>query len=190
MQVSDFALVRATGLPRRVYTTEVVTLWYRPPEILMGLRGYSPAVDIWSIGCIFAEMSQGKPLFTGISEIDQLFQIFSKLSTPTDQDWPEFRRLPNFHFEFPNWTLRPLSRLFPKLSAAGLDLMTKLLTYNPDKRITAEEALRHPYFAASSSPFFQEMLPSIPMKNMRFGIAKRGRRIVANWPFCLLSGWW
>ncbi|KAF0755563.1 hypothetical protein AaE_004924, partial [Aphanomyces astaci] len=107
LRISDFALVRATGIPRRTYTMEVVTLWYRPPEILMGVRSYSPAVDIWSIGCIFAEMAQGKPLFTGISEIDQLFQIFSKLATPTAATWPAFTTLPNYRFEFPNWTSRP-----------------------------------------------------------------------------------
>uniref|UniRef100_H3G5R2 Cyclin-dependent kinase 2 homolog n=1 Tax=Phytophthora ramorum TaxID=164328 RepID=H3G5R2_PHYRM len=146
LQISDFALVRATGIPRRTYTMEVVTLWYRPPEILMGVRGYSSAVDIWSVGCIFAEMAQGKPLFTGISEIDQLFQIFSKLSTPTSETWPGFSSLPNYHFEFPHWKRRPLNRLFPGISDLGIDLLTKLLVYNPDQRITAEDALRHPYF--------------------------------------------
>jgi serine/threonine protein kinase len=131
----------------------VVTLWYRPPEILMGVSEYSSAVDIWSIGCIFAEMTQGKPLFTGISEIDQLFQIFSKLSTPTSEMWPDFSSLPNYHFEFPHWKRRPLNRLFPGISDLGIDLMTKLLVYNPDQRITAEDALRHPYFSSEVPSF-------------------------------------
>ncbi|KAI9911861.1 hypothetical protein PsorP6_009670 [Peronosclerospora sorghi] len=165
LQISDFALVRATGIPRRTYTMEVVTLWYRPPEILMGVRGYSSAVDIWSVGCIFAEMAQGKPLFTGISEIDQLFQIFSKLSTPTSETWPGFSSLPNYHFEFPHWKRRPLNRLFPRISDLGIDLLTKLLVYNPDQRITAEDALRHPYFS-NGAPEFLPLTPKIPMDRM------------------------
>ncbi|RHY82925.1 hypothetical protein DYB35_007379 [Aphanomyces astaci] len=170
LRISDFALVRATGIPRRTYTMEVVTLWYRPPEILMGVRSYSPAVDIWSIGCIFAEMAQGKPLFTGISEIDQLFQIFSKLATPTAATWPAFTTLPNYRFEFPNWTSRPWSRLFPTLSDLGLDLLSKLLTYDPDERISAENALRHPYFAGFQT--FPTLVPSIPMADMRFAMRR------------------
>lgn len=160
LQLSDFALVRATGLPRRQYTMEVVTLWYRPPEILMGVSGYTPAVDIWSIGCIFSEMVQGKPLFTGISEIDQLFQIFSKLSTPTKETWPGFTKLPNYEFVFPNWKQRPLSSLFPNLSNLGLNLLSKLLHYDPKQRISAENALRHPYFTDS---VFPQIKPKIDM---------------------------
>ncbi|KAL7687442.1 putative protein kinase domain, F-box domain, protein kinase-like domain superfamily [Plasmopara halstedii] len=171
LQISDFALVRATGIPRRTYTMEVVTLWYRPPEILMGVRGYSSAVDIWSVGCIFAEMAQGKPLFTGISEIDQLFQIFSKLSTPTSETWPGFSSLPNYHFEFPHWKRRPLNRLFPGISDHGIDLLTKLLTYNPDQRITAEDALRHPYFSDRTSELLT-LTPKIPMDQMCYTITR------------------
>ncbi|CAI5722716.1 unnamed protein product [Hyaloperonospora brassicae] len=171
LQISDFALVRATGIPRRTYTMEVVTLWYRPPEILMGVRGYSSAVDIWSVGCIFAEMAQGKPLFTGISEIDQLFQIFSKLSTPTSETWPGFSSLPNYHFEFPHWKRRPLNRLFPRISDLGIDLLTKLLVYNPDQRITAEDALRHPYFSNEAFAFLP-LTPKIPMDQMCYTMSR------------------
>ncbi|CAM9217370.1 unnamed protein product, partial [Discosporangium mesarthrocarpum] len=145
LKLSDFALVRLAGYPRRTYTNEVVTLWYRPPEILMGVRDYSPAVDMWSVGCIFVEMLQGKPLFTGVSQIDQLFQMFNKLATPTSETWPGFRDLPNFSFAFPNWPRRNLSNILPGFDCAGLDLIGCFLMYDPAKRITAHEALRHPY---------------------------------------------
>ena len=105
VKVADFALVRVLVNPPRQYTTEVITLWYRPPEILMGQRSYTTAVDIWSVGCIFAELLQGKPLFTGLCEIDQLFQIFSKLGTPNPDMWPDFKTLPYFQDTiFPRWS--------------------------------------------------------------------------------------
>ena len=79
LKLADFGLARAFGIPVRAYTHEVVTLWYRAPEILLGVRHYSTPVDVWSIGCIFAEMINGKPLFPGDSEIDELFKIFKIL---------------------------------------------------------------------------------------------------------------
>ena len=85
LQLADFALARILDHPPHPYTSEVITLWYRPPEILMGQKNYTAAVDVWSCGCIFAEMLQGKPLFLGLCEIDQLLQIFFKLGVPTTE---------------------------------------------------------------------------------------------------------
>ena len=76
LKLADFGLARAFGIPVRTYTHEVVTLWYRAPEILLGLKQYSTPVDMWSCGCIFAEMATKKPLYPGDSEIDELFKIF------------------------------------------------------------------------------------------------------------------
>ncbi|KAF4129950.1 Cyclin C-terminal domain-containing protein [Phytophthora infestans] len=154
LQISDFALARATGIPGQAYTDEVVTRWYRAPELLMGVVEYSSAVDMWSVGCIFAEMIRGEALFTGVSEIDQLFQIFSKLSTPTLETWPGFSSLPNYQFEFPHFERRPTATLFPDASDLGIDLLAKLLTYNSNERISAEEALGHPYFFDVTPVFF------------------------------------
>ena len=99
IKICDFALVRSTNIPIRTYTNEVVTLWYRPPEVLMGDKYFLP-IDVWSIGCIFGEMLLGKPLFPGISEIDQLFQIFSTLGTPSVANGKASKNCQIIHLHF------------------------------------------------------------------------------------------
>ena len=94
LKLADFGLARAFGIPIRQYTREVITLWYRAPEILLGCKQYSTPVDLWSIGCIFAEMAMLKPLFPGDSEIDELFKIFQILGTPSEETWRGVRQLP------------------------------------------------------------------------------------------------
>ena len=103
--ITDFALVRLTSVPLKMFTAEVVTLWYRAPEVLMGGE-YVSGVDIWSAACVFVEMLQGSPIFVGISEIDQLFQIFRKLGSPSRESWSRIDSRPNYSFEFPNWPAR------------------------------------------------------------------------------------
>ena len=161
IKIADFALVRSTNIPVRAYTDEVVTLWYRAPEVLMGDKYFLP-IDIWSIGCIFGEMLLGKPLFPGISEIDQLFQIFSTLGTPTPKEWETFQSLPNYSCVFPNWKQQPMSRVFPKLSWRGRHLILKTLAMDPRKRINARDALIHPYF--SNLDASNCVIPSFPPK--------------------------
>jgi serine/threonine protein kinase len=146
LKLADFGLARAFGIPVRHYTHEVVTLWYRAPEILLGARKYSTPVDIWSIGCIFAEMVMRAPLFPGDSEIDQLHRIFQALGTPSDEVWPGVSELPDFKPTFPNWSRRNIGEKVPRLEPLGQDLMARMLTYEPSKRISAMDALKHPYF--------------------------------------------
>lgn len=146
IKLADFGLARAFNVPMGTYTHEVVTLWYRAPEILMGSKHYGTAVDIWSIGCIMAEMIDNKPLFPGDSEIDELFKIFQTLGTPSEQAWPGVSTLPYFKGTFPNWAGNHLPRLYPQLDLNGLDLLNKMLTYDPTKRISAKDALKHPWF--------------------------------------------
>jgi len=146
LKLADFGLARAFGIPLRTYTHEVVTLWYRAPEILLGNRHYSTAVDIWSIGCIFAELALKSPLFPGDSEIDEIFRIFRTLGTPNEDSWPGVTQHPDWKPNFPNWSPQPLTKAVPNLCEQGIDLLSKMLRYDPGKRISAKQALNHPYF--------------------------------------------
>lgn len=146
LKLADFGLARAFGIPVRHYTHEVVTLWYRAPEILLGARKYSTPVDIWSIGCIFAEMVMKAPLFAGDSEIDQLYKIFHTLGTPNEEMWEGVTLLPEYSTTFPKWHKRHIGDTVMSLDPHGLDLLAKMLIYNPDSRISAGKALLHPYF--------------------------------------------
>ncbi|XP_053851056.1 cyclin-dependent kinase 3 isoform X3 [Vidua macroura] len=130
---------------------KVVTLWYRAPEILLGCRYYSTPVDIWSIGCIFAEMMTRKALFPGDSEIDQLFQIFRILGTPTEVTWPGVTQLPDYKGSFPRWPRKEMKDIVPNLDRDGRDLLMQLLLYDPSKRISAKAALTHQYFLCRNS---------------------------------------
>lgn len=158
IKIADFGLARAFGVPVRVYTHEVVTLWYRAPEILLGATKYSCPIDIWSVGCIFAEMCNKRPLFQGDSEIDQLFRIFRVLRTPNDEIWPGVTSLPDFKPTFPAWSTNNLAAQMKNLDADGLDLLQQMLHYDPAKRITAKKALTHRYF----DNLDKEALPAKP----------------------------
>lgn len=103
IKLADFGLARSFNIPMRAYTHEVVTLWYRAPEILLGTKLYATGVDIWSLGCIFAEMVLRKTLFAGDSEIDQLYKIFQMMGTPNETTWPGVSQLPEFRDIFPKW---------------------------------------------------------------------------------------
>ncbi|SCV03322.1 LAMI_0H07228g1_1 [Lachancea mirantina] len=150
LKLGDFGLARAFGVPLRAYTHEIVTLWYRAPEVLLGGKQYSTGVDIWSIGCIFAEMCNRRPIFSGDSEIDQIFKIFRVLGTPNETVWPDIVYLPDFKPKFPKWHPKELQQVVPSLDAVGIDLLQKLLTYDPINRISAKRAVDHAYFQDAS----------------------------------------
>ena len=153
LKLADFGLARAFGIPVRQYTHEVVTLWYRAPDVLMGSRRYTTPVDIWSIGCIIAEMHNGRPLFPGTSEADQLDLIFRMLGTPNEAVYPGIAALPDYKPAAYRQCARPesLAHLVEGLPAEGVDLMQRMLQFDPGKRITAREALEHPFLVGAYS---------------------------------------
>lgn len=153
IKLADFGLARAFDVPLKVYTHEIVTLWYRAPEVLLGTKIYSTAVDVWSIGCIFAEMLTRRPLFSGDSEIDQLFRVFRTLGTPDEESWPGCSKLGDYKSTFPKWAPQDMTTILPMLDMEGHDLLSKLLTYEPESRISAKRALVHPFFKDVFIPF-------------------------------------
>eukprot|EP01121_Diplochlamys_sp_Union-15-3_P003845 TRINITY_DN1377_c0_g2_i1.p1 TRINITY_DN1377_c0_g2~~TRINITY_DN1377_c0_g2_i1.p1 ORF type:complete len:218 (-),score=26.46 TRINITY_DN1377_c0_g2_i1:8-661(-) len=154
LKLGDFGLARGFGIPVRAYSSEVVTLWYRPPDVLLGSKKYSTEIDIWSVGCIFGEMQTGRALFTGNSAQNQLLRIYKGMGTPTEETFPGHKELPEFSqtVSFPIYPGVGLQNLVPGLDANGYDLLGQMLVYNPLKRTTAVKALKHPFFNSLKSP--------------------------------------
>ncbi|XP_073326066.1 cyclin-dependent kinase 11B isoform X3 [Pagrus major] len=175
LKIGDFGLAREYGSPLKPYTPVVVTLWYRSPELLLGAKEYSTAVDMWSVGCIFGELLTQKPLFPGKSEIDQINKIFKDLGSPSEKIWPGYSELPAVKkmtfTEYPYNNLR--KRFGALLSDQGFDLMNKFLTYCPSKRILSDEGLKHEYFRETPLPIDPSMFPTWPAKSEQQRV-KRG----------------
>jgi cyclin-dependent kinase 7 len=148
LKLTDFGLARTFGAEQEVLSPEAVTIWYRPPELLFGATKYTTSADMWSVGCIFAEMWLGRALFATEAphtELSQLRTIFSFLGTPVEKEWPALKKLPLF-VEFESRPPAPFEMTFAGLPADAIDLLKQLLVMNPSKRISAAEALNHPYF--------------------------------------------
>ncbi|EZA54138.1 cyclin-dependent kinase 4 [Ooceraea biroi] len=142
IKIADFGLAKTYDFEMRL-TSLVATLWYRAPEVLLGCS-YASSVDIWSVGCIFAELCRLEPLFPGGSEGDQLDRIFQVLGTPTQNAWPENVSLS--WNAFPYRQPKHFGAIIPDLNEHGLDLIQSMLVFNPESRITAAQALTHRYF--------------------------------------------
>ena len=159
LKVADFGLARSVDRDNNVLTDYVATRWYRAPEILLGSQNYTAGVDMWSVGCILGELIGGKPMFPGSSTMNQLDRILELTGQPTDAD------LDAIHSPFamtmldtlPPVVRRSFDTLYPTASPEALDLLQQLLSFNPCKRLDAEQALEHPYVAAFHNP--DEELP-------------------------------
>ncbi|KAK3566010.1 hypothetical protein QTP86_024193 [Hemibagrus guttatus] len=147
LKLADFGLARAKSVPTKTYSNEVVTLWYRPPDVLLGSTEYSTPIDMWGVGCIFYEMITGRPLFPGSTVEDELHLIFRILGTPTEESWPGVSTSEEFrNYNFPQYRPEPLVNHAPRIDSDGDDLIMQFLKFEARQRISAEEALRHPYF--------------------------------------------
>ncbi|CAN1152487.1 Cyclin-dependent kinase G-2 [Linum perenne] len=185
LKICDFGLARQYGSPLKPYTHMVVTLWYRAPELLLGAEQYSTAIDMWSLGCIMAEMLSKQPLFNGKTEVDQLDKIFRILGTPNETIWPGFSKLPRVKVNFVKHQYNLLRKKFPAtsftgspvLSDAGFDLLNKLLTYDPEKRITVDAALNHEWFREVPLPKSKDFMPTFPAQHAQ---DRRLRRIMKS----------
>ncbi|KAJ1360838.1 Cyclin-Dependent Kinase 7 [Parelaphostrongylus tenuis] len=158
IKLADFGLARFFGSPNKVYTHQVVTRWYRAPELIWGARAYGVGVDMWAIGCIIAELLLRVPIFPGESDLDQLVKIGHILGTPSVEDWPAMVKLPDY-IEMKEQQGINLRHVF---TAAGDDLIELLLgcfAYDPLKRFTASEALQCPYFSNDPLCCLDEELP-------------------------------
>mmetsp|Transcript_17261 Transcript_17261/g.26952 ORF Transcript_17261/g.26952 Transcript_17261/m.26952 type:complete len:506 (+) Transcript_17261:377-1894(+) len=154
LRVCDFGLARGTQARSDELTTYVVTRWYRAPELILACDDYSSAIDMWSVGCIFAELLARKPLFPGEDYIHQLQLITDVLGTPSEADmhFIKSEKAKRFMRNQPLRCKRKMSDLYPKASAECLDLLNRMLHFNPDKRITVQDALEHPYLATLHQP--------------------------------------
>uniref|UniRef100_H2TM74 Cyclin-dependent kinase 7 n=1 Tax=Takifugu rubripes TaxID=31033 RepID=H2TM74_TAKRU len=158
LKLADFGLAKAFGSPNRVYTHQVVTRWYRSPELLFGARMYGVGVDMWAVGCILAELLLRLPFLAGDSDLDQLTKIFEALGTATEESWPGVSSLPDY-VSFKIFPGTPLEHIF---SAAGddlLELLQGLFTFNPLMRTTATQALKMKYFSNRPGPTPGPQLP-------------------------------
>ncbi|KAE8664609.1 Cyclin-dependent kinase G-2 [Hibiscus syriacus] len=185
LKICDFGLARHYGIPLKPYTHLVVTLWYRAPELLLGARQYSTAIDMWSLGCIMAELLSKEALFSGKTEFDQLDKIFRTLGTPNETIWPGFSKLPGVKVNFVKHQYNLLRKKFPAtsftgtpvLSDAGFDLLNKLLTYDPEKRITAGDAVNHEWFREVPLPKTKAFMPTFPAQHAQ---DRRMRRVLKS----------
>jgi len=174
LRVCDFGLARKYGDPLQKYTQPVVTLWYRAPELLLGSEYYSTPVDMWSVGCIFAEMLTLDPLFSAKTEVEQIKVIYRLLGSPNEKRWPGYSQLPIVRqVHFGTWPRNRLREMFPRtsltggfyLSDLGLDLLSGMLGYDPESRTTAASALAHGYFDESPLPRDVVLMPTYAATN-------------------------
>ncbi|TKW27532.1 hypothetical protein SEVIR_3G263000v4 [Setaria viridis] len=161
LKLADFGLARSFSNDHNAHlTNRVITLWYRPPELLLGSTKYGLAVDMWSVGCIFAELLSGKPILPGKNEPEQLTKIFELCGTPDELNWPGVTKMPWYNNFKPS---RPIKRrvkeAFKHFDRHALDLLEKMLTLDPSQRISAKDALDAEYFWTDPRPADPHTLP-------------------------------
>lgn len=163
VKIADFGLARMYGIPQQPMTPRVVTLWYRAPELLLGTKSQTTALDMWAVGCILAELLAHKPLLPGTSELQQVDLIVQLLGTPNQNIWPGFSQLPLLsQYNLRKQPYNNLKNKFSWLSEAGHRLLNLLLMYDPQRRATAKDSLESSYFKEKPLPCEPELMPTFP----------------------------
>lgn len=167
LKVCDFGLARSIALSEDNFgfmTEYVATRWYRAPEIMLTFQEYTTAIDVWSVGCILAEMLSGKPLFPGRDYHNQLWLIIEVLGTPNMEDYYniKLKRAREYIRSLPFRKKITFDQLFPDCNPLAIDLLENLLTFNPAKRISVEDALNHPYLKLYHDPEDEPIAEKIP----------------------------
>ncbi|KAM0791562.1 hypothetical protein ACM66B_006009 [Microbotryomycetes sp. NB124-2] len=169
LKICDFGLARgfdsdpdSTGPGAAGFMTEyVATRWYRAPEIMLSFANYTTAIDVWSIGCVLAELLGGRPMFKGTNYIDQLNIVLHFLGTPSDATLRRVGspRAQDYIRSLPYKTGVPFQQVFPKANPVALDMLSKLLAFDPAERISCEQALEHPYLSVWHDPSDEPICP-------------------------------
>ena len=152
VKLTGFGLARGTGVPIQTYTNEVVSLWYRAPDILLGSKMYENSIDLWSIGCIFGEMLLGRNLFEGKNDAEQCEIIFKIIGTPDEEEFQWLKESPEWNAGltgegFTKYNKTNFKNVFPEINDDNVyDILEKLLVFDPEKRASADTILLHPYF--------------------------------------------
>ncbi|CAM1508486.1 Fc.00g053340.m01.CDS01 [Cosmosporella sp. VM-42] len=161
VKLADFGLARSFADPHQMMTSQVITRWYRPLELLFDAKHYSGAVDIWSVGTVFAELVMRAPYLPGASDIDQVKLICEAIGTPTEENWPGVTKLPGYTVpgQHPTHGKDWYEMRFGTVGSDGVDLLMKTLILDPKKRITARGMLQHRWWHSEPKPTRKEDLP-------------------------------
>lgn len=161
IKICDFGLSRSFTIPIKCVTAGIATIWYRAPEVILHNKVYDTEIDIWAAGCIIAEMVKGSPIFVGDSDIDMIYKIFETLGTPDDETLNYFHDIQTHKISVKKFPGQSIGDLLNSNDVFLVDLLKKMLAINPLDRITARDALLHPFFNDVDPVLRNRVIPTL-----------------------------